>query len=286
MKTNKLTQPDKPSVLITGGASGLGLALAHEYAAQGYKICIADVQTSLGEQVALELNSRGTEAFFIKLDVTNDEDWVTVANVVFERWRSLDVLINNAGVASCGLIEDQSIDDWQWQLDINVMGVVRGCKAFVPMMKKRGQGHIVNVASMAGLLHMPTMSAYNVSKASVVALSETLLIELDNHNVGVTVVCPAFFKTNLTNTMRSAIPGIENTVNRWMSSSQITADDVAKSTFDAMFNGDFYVLTHRREKWLWWLKRMSPKALQVILKKAAKKQLKRAIDKATEKVAS
>ena len=217
----------------------------------------------------------GTEALFFKLDVRSDEDWQALYKELSARWQRLDVLINNAGVASAGLIEHQSITDWQWLLDINVMGVVRGCHMFTPMMKRQGQGHIINIASMAGLLHAPAMSAYNVSKAGVIALSETLLVELDSFNVGVSVVCPAFVQTNLLSTMRSSVPELNKRVSGWMGSSRITADDVAKATYKALVEKEFYVLTHRKEKLAWWLKRLNPAAFHTLLKKTAARQVQR-----------
>ncbi len=266
-------------VIITGGASGLGLALAHEFASQGYRLCIADIQKELGLQIVEELTARGTEAFFFELDVRSETHWNSLYSVIEEKWQGVDVLVNNAGVAAAGLIEDLSIDDWQWVMDINVMGVVRGCKTFAPMMKRAGSGHIINVASMAGLLHAATMSAYNVSKSSVVALSETLRVELDSWDVGVSVVCPAFFQTNLTETMRTNIPGITNTVNKWMESSNITADDVARATYQGFVEKQFFILTHRREKMLWWLKRLSPDALHRLMIKTTRKQIQRMAEK-------
>jgi NAD(P)-dependent dehydrogenase (short-subunit alcohol dehydrogenase family) len=267
------------TVLITGGASGLGLALAHEFAAQGYSIAIADIQEQQGQTVAQELTERGVDAFFHRLDVTQEADWQTLHREVLSRWGQLDVIINNAGVAAAGLIEDQSIEDWRWLLDINVLGVVLGCKMFTPLMKRRNGGHIINVASMAGLLHAPSMSSYNVSKAGVVALSETLKAELSSWNIGVSVVCPAFFQTNLTNSMRTSIPGVTKTVNKWMARSSVTADDVAKATFKGMKANDFFILTHTKEKLLWWLKRLSPDLLHQLISKTSGKQIKKIMEK-------
>lgn len=267
------------SVLITGGASGLGLAMAHEYASQGYKLCIADMQVEQGRQVVKDLTDKGAEAFFFELDVRSDEQWQSLYNEIAQRWQGLDVLVNNAGVAANGLIEDQTMIDWQWIMDINVLGVVRGCRTFTPLMKKQGQGHIINIASMAGLIHAATMSSYNVSKAAVVALSETLRIELESSNIGVSVVCPAFFKTNLLDTMRTNIPGVKKTVDRWMNNSGISAEDVARMVYQGMAKQQFYILTHRREKMLWWLKRVSPSVLHRLMIKETRKTIKRMAQK-------
>lgn len=267
------------TVIITGGASGLGLALAHEYAAQGYALCIADIQKEQGEIVVEELQSRGSDAFFFHLDVSNEEHWKQLKEEALTHWNKVDVLINNAGVASASLLEDQSLKDWQWLLDINLTGVMLGCKTFLPHMKARDNGHIINTASMAGLLHAPCMTAYNVSKAGVVALSETLKVEVSSWNIGVSVVCPAFVQTNLTDSMRTTIPGVDKTVNRWMAQSSVTADDVAKAVFNGMTKGDFYVLTHRKEKLFWWLKRVSPAALLNLMGKTSGKQIRKIVEK-------
>jgi len=184
-------------IVITGAASGLGAALAKQYAAQGWSVCIADIQHTAGAQLAEQLAlDHGQDCFFYPLDVTSDEQWVELQNTIASRWKGLDCIINNAGVASSGGIDDQPMKDFQWTLDVNTMGVAKGCHYFTPLLKKTG-GYIVNVASMAGLVHMPTMSAYNASKAAVVALSETLCSELDSYGIKVSVLCPAFFSDKL-----------------------------------------------------------------------------------------
>lgn len=273
------------TAIITGGASGLGLAMAHEFARHGYAICIADIQEKQGQEVARELQANGTAAFFFKLNVTQESEWLALKDEVLKQWGKVDVVINNAGVAAAGLIEDQSVEDWKWLLDINVLGVALGCKTFTPLMKARDSGYLINVASMAGLLHAPSMSSYNVSKAGVVALSETLKVELSSWNIGVSVVCPAFFQTNLTNTMRTSIPGVAKTVNRWMESSSISAEDVAKAVYQGMTSNRFYVLTHTKEKLLWWLKRVSPELLHSLISRTTGKQVRRMMEKVGEEKA-
>lgn len=258
-------------ILITGGASGLGKALAQKYATQGYDVCIADINQTDGEALAEELSKHyGTDCFFHTLDVTSEEQWQAIQQAVGERWKGLDILVNNAGVASSGDIDQLSMDDFQWTLDVNVMGVAKGCYTFAPMIKK-SQGSIVNVASIAGLIHMSSMSAYNTSKAAVVALSETLLTELAPFNVGVSVVCPAFFKTNLTSTMRATHEGGVKIASKLMERSNIQADDVARIVFQGVSSKRFYVVTHPKETWMWRLKRFLPALYFMYMKRAAKK---------------
>jgi NAD(P)-dependent dehydrogenase (short-subunit alcohol dehydrogenase family) len=162
-------------ILITGAASGLGLAMAKKYASEGWAVCIADIQDEEGHEVASQLKDQhGNDCFFQHLDITNEDQWQELVNIISERWLGLDALVNNAGVASSGDIDSLSLKDFQWTVDINLMGAVKGCYFCVPLLKE-SKGMLINIASMAGLLHMGGMSAYNVSKAGMVALSEGLL---------------------------------------------------------------------------------------------------------------
>ena len=196
-------------VFITGGASGLGRAIALRYAKEGAKVCIGDINPEQGVGVEKEINAAGGEGYFVECDVRRLTDFEKVRDDLVKKWGGVDVVVNNAGVASAGSIEDTTMADWEWILDINVLGVVRGCKAFTPQFKQQGSGAFVNVASMAGLMLAPLMDSYNVTKAGVIALSETLSQELRDAGIHVSCVCPAFFQTNLTSSMRSDIPGIQ-----------------------------------------------------------------------------
>ncbi|MFI5429886.1 SDR family NAD(P)-dependent oxidoreductase [Aeromicrobium sp. UC242_57] len=189
--------PAQSRVLITGAGSGLGLALVHQLVERGGRVLATDVHSETPEPL------RGlAQVTYRKLDVTQDVDWATARDWVTEEWDGLDYLFNNAGVAAGGRIELTEMDQWQWIVDINLLGVARGCRTFTPMLKAQRSGHIVNTASAAGLIHPPRMSEYNAVKAGVVALSETLLHELKPFGVQVSVVCPTFFKTNLTESLR------------------------------------------------------------------------------------
>ncbi|MCG8520657.1 MAG: SDR family oxidoreductase, partial [Pseudomonadales bacterium] len=227
-------------VFITGGASGLGRAIALRYAKEGAKVCIGDINPEQGVAVEAELNQAGGEGYFVECDVRRLSDFEKVRDDLVQKWGGVDVVVNNAGVASAGSIEDTTIGDWEWILDINVLGVVRGCKAFTPLFKEQGSGAFVNVASMAGLMLAPLMDSYNVSKAGVIALSETLSQELRDSGIHVSCVCPAFFQTNLASTMRSDIPGIQQNVNKLMKRSSITAEDVAEDIFRSVKDKDFW----------------------------------------------
>jgi NAD(P)-dependent dehydrogenase (short-subunit alcohol dehydrogenase family) len=266
-------------IIITGASSGLGEALAKEYAKQGWSVCVADIQQEAGEALAKKLAAdHGTDCFFHTLDVTSEDQWQALYNAVAQRWKGLDALINNAGVASSGDIDDLPLKDFQWTVDVNLMGVVKGCYFFAPLLKKQG-GYIVNVASMAGLLHVPGMSAYNVSKAAVVALSETLCAELESYGVKVSVLCPAFFQTNLTKNMRATHQGGIKVANRLMEKSSISAADIAAKVYKESLAGKFHILTHMRENMFWRLKRFLPKIYMMQIKRTGKKMHKKMTEK-------
>lgn len=200
---------ERKRIFITGGANGFGLAIARFYAQQGWRVAIGDIVTEENANAAVnELQSLASEMRYFHCDVTQDDDLQRVADTLAKDWHGVDVVVNNAGVAQVGAINDVSMQDWHWITEINLLGVVRGCRVFTPLLKQQKSGHIVNVASMAGLLDVPNMAAYNATKAAVVSLSETLENELAPFNIGVSVVCPSFFRTNLGANMRSTVPNI------------------------------------------------------------------------------
>lgn len=268
MSTSKTGQ----RIFITGGASGLGKAIALRYARAGWKVCIGDVHDARGEETQKELTTLGVDALYLRCDVTREEDLAAVAEALQTRWGGVDAVVNNAGVAQAGAIEDVSIDNWQWIIDINLLGVVRGCKVFTPVFKRQGHGYLVNIASMAGLLDVPMMSSYNATKAAVVSLSETLHNELADANIGVSVVCPSFFKTNLGDSLRTTDPRIGATMARLLNRSKITADDIANDIFQAVEQKRFYVLPHAEGRAAWRMKRLLPRGVYArIMRKSAER---------------
>jgi len=240
-------------ILITGAGSGLGKAIAGRYKAAGWKVLVTDVDQTAAETAAKEL-----DADHLALDVTSDESWAAAHDWCAEHWGGLDVLVNNAGVASGGRIERISMADWDWIWEINVKGVVRGCATFVPVFKAQQSGHIVNVASLAAIMNLPAMASYNVTKAGVVALSETLKHELTPYGIGTTVICPGFVQTNLNDRMRTPDPAALKFSQNLMASSKVTPDDVAKLVFDAVAAKRFLVHTHADGKRAHLLKRIAP----------------------------
>ncbi len=233
-----------PRVLITGGASGLGQALAQQYAARGGRVLVTDLTPEVVGSLPTPAD-RGDVAY-LQLDVRDAAAWEKAESWVVEHWGGLDVLVNNAGVGAGGRIDSVPMDDWEWIVDINLLGVVRGCQTFVPLFKEQRSGHIVNVASIAGLVHAPGMASYNAVKAGVVALSETLLHELAPFGVAVSVVCPSFFRSNLGASMRrgSDVP-LERSGASLVSGARLSADVIAARTMTALDRGRFLVLPSR-----------------------------------------
>ncbi len=266
--TEQIIEPNlvnSPRVFITGGASGLGKATALKFAQQGYRVCIADINQQRGDEVLAELLAYGNDAFYLDCDVSKFNALEDAKKQLLSRWQGVDIVINNAGIGgTVGAIDALSLAAWDEVLNINLMGVVRGCKVFAELFKQQKSGYFINIASAAGLINAPNMSAYNVSKAGVIALSETLAYELKPNNVGVSVICPAFFKTNLSESIKSthhsdaaqakAKAGLEYLMNN----SGVSARNVAEAIFSAYKKQQFLVITHQHERRLWLLKRYLP----------------------------
>lgn len=254
-----MTQPPwKNTIAITGAGSGFGAALARLYAARGWRVAVTDVDDSRARRTLTELGDHSNDSFAMQLDVTSVEQWQAFHESVAQRWGGLEVLVNNAGVAAAGNVEDTSLEDWAWVLDIDLMGVVRGCRQFAGMMKRQKSGHIVNIASFAGLAGLPFIAAYGVAKAGVVALSEALRAEMHPFGVGVTVACPAFVKTGLLDSFRSARPDAHAKVARWMETSGVSAEQVAGDIAGAIGTNRFLLLTHSQTRGPWRMKRWFP----------------------------
>jgi NAD(P)-dependent dehydrogenase (short-subunit alcohol dehydrogenase family) len=256
-----MTSATTKRVFITGGASGFGRALAERWARAGARVCIGDIHDERGVETLTALKALGATAHSLRCDVTKEDDLQAASDWLEESWGGVDIVVNNAGVAIGGGITEISLDDWRWIVDINLLGVVRGCKVFTPLFRKQQAGHFVNISSMAGLIHPPMMSAYNATKAAVVALSETLRVELAPHHIAVTVVCPSFFRTNLTETMRSGNADVARITNKLVNNAKRGADEIAELTFRGVERGDFHVLTHTDGKVAWMLKRLAPFSL-------------------------
>jgi NAD(P)-dependent dehydrogenase (short-subunit alcohol dehydrogenase family) len=213
-------------VLVTGAASGLGASLAAAYRTRGADVLATDV----------------ADGADLRLDVTSDEDWAAALAWVEERWGGLDVLVNNAGVAGGGRIDVAGLDEWEWITGINLFGVVRGCRTFTPLFKRQRSGRIVNVASLAGLVHPAGMASYNAVKAGVVALTETLGHELAGWGVQCHVVCPSYFRTNLMASTRCADTELAAVVSHLVETSPLGPDDIAAAVLAGVDAGDEVIL--------------------------------------------
>lgn len=242
--------PQPRRVLVTGGASGLGLALVSAFVGRGDRVLATDVHDDGARPAALP-----AAADYLRLDVRSDGDWERVRAWVTDAWGGLDVLVNNAGIAQGGRIERLTMDDWQHIVDINLFGVVRGCRTFVPLLKQQGSGHIVNTASMAGLVHPPMMSSYNAVKAGVVALSETLDHELAPDGIVVSAVCPSFFRTNLAASLNTSDPEMTSLAHALVTDSDVTADEIAATVMVGIDRRRRVILTDSEGRLAYWAKR-------------------------------
>lgn len=247
-------------MMITGAGSGLGREIALRWARDGWRLALADVnEAGLAESLKL-VREAGGDGFTQRCDVRDYSQLTALAQSCEEKFGGIDVIVNNAGVASGGFFGELSLEDWDWQIAINLMGVVKGCKAFLPLLE-RSKGKIVNIASMAALMQGPAMSNYNVAKAGVVALSESLLVELALVEVGVHVVCPSFFQTNLLDSFRGPSPEMKHQVGKLLESSPISAADIADYIHAEVAKGSFLILPHEQARMAWRIKQQNPQAI-------------------------
>lgn len=252
-------------VIITGAGSGLGRALALKFAREGSRVAVTDVRLEAAEDTLALLKREGGDGFAMACNVGSEDAFAAVAERLRAEWNGVDVLINNAGLATGGTVLDAPIAQWNLAWDINLLGCVRGVQALVPMMVAQGGGHVVNVASFAGYTNAPALASYSATKAAVISLSETLRFELHAQNIGVSVACPAFFKTNLmqssaeqTGAVGNTAPQMERIIERLMDKATVTADDVAADIYDAVQTRRFLVMTHADARQSLLLKRISP----------------------------
>jgi NAD(P)-dependent dehydrogenase (short-subunit alcohol dehydrogenase family) len=244
-------------IAITGAASGLGRALALHYGHAGWRVACLDIQERALQDTVDAVRAAGGVPWSARLDVCSDADFARVAGELNAAWGGLDVLVNNAGIASMGPLLDASMAEWHRLIAVNLLGVVRGCATFGRWLSDAGSGHIVNVASMAGLASAPGMATYGVTKAAVVALSEQLRAELAARNVGVTLVCPSFFATNLLDSMDGPAQA-KARISRWMQNSEVDAAAIARMIAESVEINRFLLIPHRKALASWRFKRYFP----------------------------
>ena len=207
-----------------------------------------------------------------RCDVRVPDEVEALAVLADEAFGGTDVLVNNAGVAVAGPIGDVSLEDWRWQIEINLWGVIYGCHFFVPRMREAGRGYILNVASSAGLLCVPEMGPYNVTKAGVVALSETLYGELSGSGVRVSALCPTFFRTNIHKNARSSKPENQEQAAKLVTGSKWSAEQIADVALAALEAGELYVVPQTDGKVLWRAKRVLGQRFYGVLGRLSKSQ--------------
>ena len=260
MKTFK----DKVAV-ITGGASGLGREFANVAAREGMKLVLADVQQDALDRAVEELRAQGANVIAATCDVRKGEQVQALADAAIAEFGAVHLVFNNAGVGSGGLIWENTEADWEWVMGVNVWGVIHGVRIFTKLMLDAAakdasfEGHIVNTASMAGLLNAPAMGVYNVSKHAVVSLSETLYqdLQLVGAPIGASVLCPYFVPTGISQSHRNRPDDVGMTArptasqlaaqaltDKAVSSGKVSAQDVAELTFKAIADGQFYIYSH------------------------------------------
>ncbi len=245
-------------ILITGAASGLGKAIAQLYASKGWLILAVDIQDDLGTKFVNELNSTGYAAEYYHCDIGQHQDFISLFEQVSSKHDCLDILVNNAGVASAGKLENTDQTEWNRLINLDLLSVVYGTKTLLPLLKQSKKAHIVSTASFAGVALMPGMMTYNVAKAGVIAFSETLHGEMSVHDIGVSVVCPAFFETNLVSSMGDVNPKTKKFIDKQMKVSGVSADDVAQDIFDAVNKNKFMVISHKQSRLQYLMKRFFP----------------------------
>ena len=262
----------KQRVLITGAGSGLGQALALRFAKHGMQVSCVDIQKERAEATLASLAGDGHAVF--SADVSDDTSMQALTDRVLAEWGEPDILINNAGIASGGDILETPMTEWRHLYEVNFLSVVRGTRLFLPAMLKRGSGQIVSTASFAGLAGAPGLMTYGVSKAAVVAFSEQLRAECHGSGISVSVICPAFFKTNL---MQSTVgtEKIKHLGQKMMDRSPDSLDQVADRIFADILKKKFLIIPTKNEPMLWRIKRFFPNwYFKELIKRAGDMQLR------------
>ena len=242
------------TAVVTGGGSGIGKALAAAFVDAGMKVVIADIEAAPLEAAADELGVLG-----VRTDVADADSVAALADATLDRFGAVHVVCNNAGVGGGGRIRDLTLNDWKWVIDVNLWGVIHGLHSFLPhLLANEDGGHVVNTASVAGLVAGPGIGAYNAAKSGVVAISETLAAELaaEGSRVGVSVLCPGFVRTNIASSQRNRPDALRNpekktdarSANREIIESMLATgiepSAVADRVVDAIRTDRFWVLTH------------------------------------------
>jgi NAD(P)-dependent dehydrogenase (short-subunit alcohol dehydrogenase family) len=248
--------------VVTGGASGIGNALARRFASEGARIVIGDIEADALEHAVADLRASGAQAEGLVTDVTDPAQMQALGDAAVERFGGVHVFCNNAGVGGGGLSWEMPLSTWEWVIGVNMWGVIHGVRTFVPLLMQQTEAHIVNTASVAGLVAAPFMGPYNASKHAVVAISETLHHELAMAapHVKVSVLCPGWVNTKIAESSRNRPEHLQEdavadgdgvALLRGLIEKGMPPEDVAGKVRDAMREERFWVLTHDEEGDFW-----------------------------------
>ena len=259
-----VTYPQKRA-FITGAASGLGKAFCMDLARDGWMIGMADNNVTALELAAADIQNAGGRPLLFPLDVSDKDQYQQVAADFLAQAGGIDLLFNNAGVGDGSVFEDYSLENYEWMVGINQMGVLYGCYYFVPAMKKQRSGHILNTASAAAIGCAPTMAAYNITKAAVLALSETLYGELMDYQVHVSCIMPTYFKTNVIQHARGG-EIVKKATQHFINRSGLEAPEVAAEILARAGKKELYIILPKSARKMWVMKRLAPTRFRKMVK--------------------
>ncbi|MEI8110045.1 MAG: SDR family NAD(P)-dependent oxidoreductase [Chitinophagia bacterium] len=259
-----VTYPQKRA-FITGAASGLGKAFCMDLARDGWTIGMADNNVVALEVAAADITAAGGNPLLFPLDVADKDQYQQVATDFLNQTGGIDLLFNNAGVGDGSVFEEYSLENYEWMVSINQMGVLYGCYYFVPAMKKQRSGHIINTASAAAIGCAPTMAAYNITKAAVLALSETLYGELMDYQVHVSCIMPTYFKTNVIQHARGG-ELVKKATQHFINRSGLEAPEVAAEILARAGKKELYIILPKSARKMWWMKRLAPTRFRKMVK--------------------
>lgn len=267
--------------LVTGGGSGLGRELCRVFASEGYRVAVAGIHRDHLEETLRIVEGEGGGGRVEVCDVTDVAQWYALRDRLRAEWPCLDLLINDAGMFSSGFVGRQSLSEVERLLRLNLYGAIYGCETMVPWLIESAKStmrgvkpHVVNVSSIYGFLSPPGMSAYNMSKAGVVSLSETLRGELAPHGVGVTVVCPGPMPTRFIDAAHFESEAYRRLAEEYVRSSKLQPGDVARAALRSVERNELYCMMGHRERWYWRLKRWLPRTVLQQVAKRVRQDLK------------
>lgn len=251
---------DGKTAVVTGAASGMGLGMAHSFAQAGMSVVLSDIEEERLAAAVAGLTGNGHRAIGVRADVSREEDVQNLAQAALDEFGSVHVVANNAGIGIGGTVDEMSLDDWRWTIDVDLWGVVYGVRTFLPILKEQGEGHVTATSSMAGLIAGPVLGAYHVAKHGVVALMDTVRVELKlaKSDVKASVLCPGPVDTDIANSMRNRPAELSDHETSeleerfWTNLSTELASgmdpaEVGDLVLDAVRNERFWILTHPAE---------------------------------------